>query len=77
MCIRDRVLTDQAGQGELQKFVQTLNTNAGEADKTAATMADNMRGSLDELSSAWEDLGIQVYEQHDGDVYKRQRIPTR
>ena len=65
-----QVLTDQAGQGELQKFVQTLNTNAGEADKTAATMADNMRGSLDELSSAWEDLGIQVYEQHDGALRK-------
>ena len=33
-------------------------------------MADNMRGSLDELSSAWEDLGIQVYEQHDGALRK-------
>ena len=65
-----QVLTDQAGQGELQKFVKTLETNAGEADKTAATMADNMRGSLDELSSAWEDLGIQVYEQHDGALRK-------
>lgn len=65
-----QVLADQAGQGELQKFRKTLNTNAGEADKTASTIADNMRGSLAELSSVWEDLGIQVYEQHDGALRK-------
>ncbi|MGH8466087.1 MAG: phage tail tape measure protein, partial [Pseudomonas sp.] len=61
-----QVLVAQAGSGELQKFIQLLRQAAGEADKTAGTMADNMRGSLDELSSAWEDLGIQIYEQHDG-----------
>ncbi|PQZ68427.1 phage tail tape measure protein [Achromobacter sp. MYb9] len=61
-----QVLVAQAGSGELQKFIQVLRQAAGEADKTAGTMADNMRGSLDELSSAWEDLGIQIYEQHDG-----------
>lgn len=65
-----QVLVDQAGQGELQKFVGTLKASAGEADKTAGTMADNMRGTLDELSSAWEDLGIQIYEQHDGALRK-------
>lgn len=65
-----QVLVAQAGSGELQKFIQTLRQAAGEADKTAGTMADNMRGSLDELSSAWEDLGIQIYEQHDGPLRK-------
>ncbi|AZR93242.1 phage tail tape measure protein [Bordetella trematum] len=65
-----QVLVAQAGNGELQKFIQELRQAAGEADKTAGTMADNMRGSLDELSSAWEDLGIQIYEQHDGPLRK-------
>lgn len=65
-----QVLVAQAGSGELQKFIQVLRGAAGEADRTAGTMADNMRGSLDELSSAWEDLGIQIYEQHDGPLRK-------
>lgn len=63
-----QVLVGQAGTGELQKFVATLKKSAGEADKTAGTMADNLVGDLDELSSAWEDVGIQVEEIHDGSL---------
>ncbi|WP_334168253.1 phage tail tape measure protein [Achromobacter mucicolens] len=65
-----QVLVGQAGTGELQKFVATLKQSAGEADKTAGTMADNLVGDLDELSSAWEDVGIQVEELHDGSLRK-------
>jgi len=65
-----QVLVGQAGTGELQKFVATLKQSAGEADKTAGTMADNLVGDLDELSSAWEDVGIQVEELHDGGLRK-------
>lgn len=60
-----QVLVEQAGTGELQKFVATLKQSAGEADKTAGTMADNLVGDLDELKSAFEDVGIQVEELHD------------
>ncbi|CAO3872188.1 phage tail tape measure protein [Achromobacter mucicolens] len=65
-----QVLVGQAGTGELQKFVATLKQSAGEANKTAGTMADNLVGDLDELSSAWEDVGIQVEELHDGSLRK-------
>ncbi|MGE8567993.1 MAG: phage tail tape measure protein [Achromobacter sp.] len=65
-----QVLVGQAGTGELQKFVATLKQSAGEADKTAGTMANNLVGDLDELSSAWEDVGIQVEELHDGSLRK-------
>ncbi|WP_312438591.1 phage tail tape measure protein [Achromobacter sp.] len=66
-----QVLVGQAGTGDLQKFVKTLKTQTtGEADKTAGTMANNLVGDLDELSSAWEDVGIQVEELHDGNLRK-------
>lgn len=56
------VLVGQAGAGKLQEFIQTLRNSQGEAARTAKTQADNMRGDLDELSSAWEDVGIELFE---------------
>ncbi|MDR7024239.1 phage tail tape measure protein [Pseudomonas peli] len=61
-----QVLVKQAGSGDLQKFIGTLREAQGEAGKTAKVMGDNLVGDLDELSSAWEDLGIQLEEQQDG-----------
>lgn len=61
-----QVLVKQAGSGELQKFIGTLRETRGEAAATAKTMGDNLVGDLDELSSAWEDLGIQLQEQQNG-----------
>lgn len=61
-----QVLVQQAGNGELQKFIGTLREARGEAEQTAKVMADNMRGDLDALNSAWEDLGIQLQTQQDG-----------
>lgn len=61
-----QVLVKQAGNGELQKFIATLRETQGEAATTAKTMGDNLVGDLDELSSAWEDLGIQLQEQQNG-----------
>ncbi|WP_312958754.1 phage tail tape measure protein [Stutzerimonas nitrititolerans] len=61
-----QVLVKQAGTGALQEFVSTLKATEGEASATARTMADNLRGDLDGLGSAWEDLGIQLQEQQNG-----------
>jgi len=61
-----QVLVAQAGSGALQQFVRTLRQTEGEASATAKTMADNMRGDLDALGSAWDDLGIQLQEQQNG-----------
>ncbi len=61
-----QVLVKQAGSGELQTFIGTLREAQGEAGKTAKVMGDNLVGDLDELSSAWEDLGIQLFDQQNG-----------
>ena len=59
-------LVDQAGIGELQKLIITLRNTQGEAAKVAKVMADNLKGDLTNLSSAWEDIGIELEEQQDG-----------
>lgn len=61
-----QVLTQQAGNGELQKFIGTLRQANGEAEQTARVMGDNLRGDLKALGSAWEDLGIQISDQQNG-----------
>lgn len=59
-------LVDQAGVGELQKLIATLRETQGEAAKTAGVMADNLKGDITTLGSAWEDFGIELEEQQDG-----------
>jgi hypothetical protein len=59
-------LVEQAGIGELQKLIATLRQTQGEAAKTSQVMADNLKGDLTTLSSAWQDLGIELEEQQDG-----------
>jgi TP901 family phage tail tape measure protein len=59
-------LVEQAGIGELQKLIATLRQTQGEAGKTSRVMADNLKGDLTTLSSAWQDLGIELEEQQDG-----------
>ncbi|WP_312680074.1 phage tail tape measure protein [Stutzerimonas nitrititolerans] len=61
-----QVLVAQAGSGALQEFIGTLRQTQGEAQRTAKVMGDNLVGDLDQLSSAWEDLGIQLQEQQNG-----------
>tara|TARA_R110000851_G_scaffold333531_2_gene514924 strand:+ start:4412 stop:7003 length:2592 start_codon:yes stop_codon:yes gene_type:complete len=61
-----QVLVKQAGSGDLQNFIDTLRQAQDEAGKTAAIMGDNLIGDLDQLGSAWEDLGIQLQEQENG-----------
>ncbi|WP_448724284.1 phage tail tape measure protein [Pseudomonas farris] len=59
-------LVEQAGTGELQKLIASLRQSQGEASQTASVMADNLKGDLTTLSSAWQDLGIELQEQQDG-----------
>lgn len=69
-----QVLAQQAGTGELQEFIQKLIEAEGESSRTAKVMADNLVGDLDEMRSAWEDLGIGIQEQQNGpmrDLVKR------
>ncbi|HCR3229962.1 TPA: phage tail tape measure protein [Morganella morganii] len=55
------VLTDQAGSGELQKMIAEVKAAKGEAQKVADTMTDILDGDLKNLTSAWEDVGIQIF----------------
>lgn len=59
-------LVEQAGIGELQTLIATLRQTQGEAGKTSRVMANNLKGDLTTLSSAWQDLGIELEEQQDG-----------
>lgn len=59
-------LVDQAGIGDLQDFIATLRNTQGEAAATARIMTDNLKGDMITLSSAWQDLGIELEEQQDG-----------
>src|SRR5690606_38342471 len=61
-----QVLAQQSGTGGLQEFIQTLREAQGEAATTAHVMGDSLVGGLDELSSAWEDLGIELQTQQNG-----------
>lgn len=62
------VLTEQAGSGKLQELIATLRAANGEAAKNAQTMADNARGDLKTLQSAWEDFGITMFDTQNGPI---------
>ncbi len=55
------VLTEQAGKGELQNMIADVKAARGEAQKIAETMSDNLNGDLKNLTSAWENVGIQIF----------------
>ncbi|MTC63045.1 phage tail tape measure protein [Providencia alcalifaciens] len=55
------VLVDKSGSGELQNMIAEIKAAKGEAEKVAKTMTDNLDGDLKNLTSAWEDIGIQIF----------------
>ncbi|MBJ9972967.1 phage tail tape measure protein [Providencia rettgeri] len=55
------VLTDQASTGSLQQLISELKAAKGEAEKVANVMTDNLDGDLKNLTSAYEDVGIQIF----------------
>lgn len=59
-------LLAQAGTGGLTKYLDVVKDYEGEASRTSRVMADNLRGDLSALGSAWEDLGIQMQDQQNG-----------
>nr|WP_277425707.1 phage tail tape measure protein [Erwinia billingiae] len=62
------VLVEQAGSGQLQQLVAAVKAAKGEAGKVAGTMANNLDGDLKNLSSAWEDIGITLFDSVDSPV---------
>ncbi len=59
-------LVEQAGSGELQKMIATLRGSQRESAQTAKVKMDNLKGDLKSMTSAWEDLGIELQDQQNG-----------
>lgn len=59
-------LLERGGSGELQKYIAILETAHGTAARTAAVMGDNLDGDVLALGSAWESLGISVFDTQNG-----------
>ncbi|MBF3236919.1 phage tail tape measure protein [Aeromonas veronii] len=60
-------LVSQSGSGGFAKYAEMLKTQSkGVAKQMAAVMGDNARGDLDNMTSAWEDLNIQLLETQNG-----------
>ncbi|HBC8868286.1 TPA: phage tail tape measure protein [Proteus mirabilis] len=71
------VLAEQAGKGELQTLVADLKQAKGEAQKVAGTMTDNLSGDMKNLQSAWEGLGIQIFDGIDSPLRQISQSITR
>lgn len=52
----------EQGTEKLDLYTQGVHNSTGASKEMADVMADNLTGSVDELSSALEELGIQIYE---------------
>lgn len=61
-------LMEKAGDGGIKEYLEKVKDSAGAAKATAATMADNITGDIDELSSAWEDVRIQIFDANNGEI---------
>ncbi|MFM4733663.1 phage tail tape measure protein, partial [Aeromonas salmonicida] len=60
------VLVNQAGSGDLQKLIAEIKQAKGESAEVAKVMADNARGDIDGLTSAWQDLNIEMMTSQNG-----------
>lgn len=61
-------LIKQQGDGAITAFANVLRNSAGENARVAKTMADNAKGDIDTLKSAWEDVGIEIFEGNDSAI---------
>lgn len=57
-------LLNQSSTGDMQRFIEAMRQSEGAAARVAHVMTDNLGGSLDELKSIWEDVGISIFEQN-------------
>src|SRR5690606_13900678 len=61
-------LINQSGAGGILKYLEIIKDHQGAAANTARVMGDNLAGDLDELSSAWDDVRIEVFDQMNGQL---------
>ncbi|GLR09061.1 phage tail tape measure protein [Mixta theicola] len=63
-------LIDAAGNGKLQAKREMLMNSKGSAASVASIQVDNLDGDLKNLSSAWEDVRIEVFDQQNSSLRK-------
>ncbi|WP_072099009.1 phage tail tape measure protein, partial [Yersinia enterocolitica] len=63
-------LVAAAGNGKLAEKQSKLKNADGTAQSIATVRMDNLDGDLKNLSSAWEDLEIEVFEKQDSALRK-------
>jgi len=63
-------LIDAAGDGKLQAKRELLMNSGGSAQSVAKIQTDNLDGDLKNLSSAWEDVRIEVFDQQNSALRK-------
>ena len=59
-------LINQQGAAGIEAFVATLDQAAGENARVAKVMADNIKGDLQGLNSAWKEVGITLTDTNEG-----------
>lgn len=60
------ILKEQIANGSIEGLTEGLKHSDGTASKMAATMNNNLRGDMKELSSAWEELQLKLYDSSNG-----------
>ncbi|MBK0000239.1 phage tail tape measure protein [Erwinia sp. S38] len=63
-------LIDAAGDGKLDAKYALLMDSKGAAERVANIQVDNLSGDLKNLSSAWEDIRIEVFDQQNSALRK-------
>ncbi|WP_432786939.1 Chromosome partition protein Smc [Oligella sp. MSHR50489EDL] len=61
----DKALRD-SGASNFTEFLEQIRNSQGEAAKVAKTMSDNLSGDITALASAWEGVGIALFDEQNG-----------
>ncbi|WP_392989828.1 phage tail tape measure protein [Serratia ureilytica] len=70
-------LIDAAGNGKLDAKKQTVTDSKGATEKIAKTKTDNLDGDLKNLSSAFEDIQIEVFDKQNSGLRKLTQSATK
>ncbi|WP_455619642.1 phage tail tape measure protein [Eisenbergiella sp.] len=54
------------GMDSIAGYEDSLRGASGTAEEMAAVMNDNLTGDMAQMNSAWEELGLKIYEQFEG-----------
>lgn len=56
------------GMDSIAGYEENLRAAGGTAEEMAAIMNDNLSGDLAQMNSAWEELGLKIYERFEGSL---------